>query len=133
MLIYSGDGSAKQIVRVQPMKFAAIEGLYNGQEGAGLVAIGISDGCTGDTNSRNVKDFSFQIEIPNFLSYMAFGHFDAFVPGINDLVDGNPQRGIMSVTEKIDRGKFARESLARLKDARDKGDTANIQPAESKI
>lgn len=125
MLIYTGDGSTKQIVHVQPMKFAALEGLYNGQEGAGLVAIGIMSSAPEDTNSRNVKDFAFRIEIPNFLSYMAYGHFDAFVPGINDLVDGNPQRGIMSVAEKMDRGKFARESLAQLKDARDKGDTVS--------
>ena len=104
------------------MKFAALEGLYNGQEGAGLVAIGIMSTAPGDTNSRNVKDFAFRIEIPNILSYMAYGHFDAFVPGINDLVDGNPQKGIISVAEKIDRGKFALESLAQLKDARDKGD-----------
>jgi len=122
MLIYSGDGSTRQIVHVQPMKFAALEGLYNGQEGAGLVAIGIMSTAPGDTNSRNVKDFAFRIEIPNILSYMAYGHFDAFVPGINDLVDGNPQKGIISVAEKIDRGKFALESLAQLKDARDKGD-----------
>jgi cytochrome d ubiquinol oxidase subunit I len=123
MLIYTGDGSAKQIARVQPMKFAALEGLYNGKEGAGLVAIGILTNIPGDSSSRNVKDFSFRIEIPNFLSYLAYGKYDAYIPGINDLVDGNPKRGIMSVAEKIDRGKFARESLARLKDARDQGDT----------
>jgi len=124
MLIYSGDKSAREIAHVQPMKFAAFEGLYNGQTGAGLVAIGIISDAPGDTNLRNVKDFTFRMEIPNFLSYMAYGRFDAYVPGINDLVDGNPERGIMPVAEKIDRGKFARESLAQLKTARDNGDTA---------
>jgi cytochrome d ubiquinol oxidase subunit I len=124
MLIHSGDGSTRQIVHAQPMKFAALEGLYNGQEGAGLVAIGVMSIAPGDTNSRNVKDFALRIEIPNFLSYMAYGKFDAFVPGINDLVDGNSKRGIMPVSEKIDRGKFARESLAQLKTARDDGDSA---------
>jgi cytochrome d ubiquinol oxidase subunit I len=124
LLIYSGDGSTRQIVTAQPMKFAALEGLYNGQEGAGLIAIGIISTAQGDTNSRNVKDVTLRIEIPNFLSYMAYGHFDAFVPGIYDLVDGNPEQGIISVAEKIDRGKFARESLAMLKTAQDNGDTA---------
>jgi cytochrome bd ubiquinol oxidase subunit I len=124
MLIFSGDGSTRQLVHVQPMKFAAIEGLYNGQTGAGLVAIGIMSSAPGDTNSRNVKDFSFHIEIPNFLSYMAYGHFDAFVPGVNDLVDGNAVRGFIPVRDKIERGKLAREKLAELKTARDKGDTA---------
>jgi cytochrome bd ubiquinol oxidase subunit I len=133
MLIYSGDGSTRQLVHVQPMKFAAIEGLYNGQTGAGLVAIGIMSTAPGDTNSRNVKDFSFHIEIPNFLSYMAYGHFDAFVPGVNDLVDGNFERNIIPVSDKIERGKFARATLADLKTARDKGDTAQYALLKAKF
>jgi len=124
VLIFSGDGSTRELVHTQPMKFAAIEGLYNGQTGAGLVAIGVMSTAPGDTNSRNVKDFSFHIEIPNFLSYMAYGHFDAFVPGVNDLVDGNMERNMLPVTEKIARGKIARSALADMKTARDKGDTA---------
>ncbi|HJZ38775.1 MAG TPA: cytochrome ubiquinol oxidase subunit I [Bacteroidales bacterium] len=133
MLIFSGDGSARQIAHIQPMKFAALEGLYNGQEGAGLVAIGVMATAPGDTNSRNVKDFTFSLEIPNFLSYMAYGKFDAFVPGVNDLVDGNPQRGIMSVAEKMERGRFARESLALLKNARDNGDSATYNQIKARF
>jgi cytochrome d ubiquinol oxidase subunit I len=133
MLIYSGDGSARQLVHVQPMKFAALEGLYNGQEGAGLVAVGVMSTAPGDTNSRNVKDFTFHIEIPNFLSYMAYGKFDAFVPGINDLVDGNSSRNIISVAEKIDRGKFARESLAQLKTAKDNGDSITYKQLKARF
>jgi cytochrome d ubiquinol oxidase subunit I len=115
------------------MKFAAIEGLYNGQTGAGLVAIGIMSTAPGDTNSRNVKDFSFHIEIPNFLSYMAYGHFDAFVPGVYDLVDGNFERNIMPVSDKIERGKVARATLADFKAARDKGDTAQYALLKAKF
>jgi cytochrome bd ubiquinol oxidase subunit I len=133
MLIYSGDGSTRELVHVQPMKFAAIEGLYNGQSGAGLVAIGIMSTAPGDTNSRNVKDFSFHLEIPNFLSYMAYGHFDAFVPGVNDLVDGNAVRGILPVRDKIERGKLARETLAELKTARDNKDTARYAMLKAKF
>jgi cytochrome bd ubiquinol oxidase subunit I len=133
MVIFSGDGSARQIVHTQPMKFAALEGLYNGQEGAGLVAIGVMSTAPGDTNMRNVKDFSFRIEIPNFLSYMAYGHFDAFVPGINDLVDGNAEKGILSVSEKISRGKFARESLAQMKTAKDNGDTVTYREMKARF
>jgi cytochrome bd ubiquinol oxidase subunit I len=133
VLIFSGDGSTRQLVHVQPMKFAAIEGLYNGQTGAGLVAIGIMSTAPGDTNLRNVKDFSFHIEIPNFLSYMAYGHFDAFVPGVNDLVDGNMERNIMPVSDKIERGKVARETLADFKTARDKGDTVQYALLKAKF
>jgi len=133
MLIYSGDGSTRQIVHVQPMKFAAIEGLYNGQSGAGLVAIGIMATAPGDTNSRNVKDFAFHIEIPNFLSYMAYGKFDAFVPGVNDLVDGNVDQNIIPVRDKIERGKLARETLAELKTARDNRDTVKYALLKAKF
>jgi len=64
---------------------------------------------------------------------MAFGNFDAFVPGINDLINGNPERGIISVTEKIERGKIARETLAQLKDARDKQDMATYEELKGKF
>ena len=34
---------------------------------------------------KNIKDFSFRIEIPNVLSYLAYGKWDAYVPGVIDL------------------------------------------------
>ena len=40
-MILTGDESARQIYRVQPMKFAAMEGLYKGETNAPLVAIGV--------------------------------------------------------------------------------------------
>ncbi|MBN2481911.1 MAG: cytochrome ubiquinol oxidase subunit I, partial [Bacteroidales bacterium] len=101
-----------------------LEGLYDGREGASLVTIGILSKDPDDLSGRNIKDFSFRIEIPNLLSYMAYGDFKAFVPGINDLVDGNTEYGLLAVQEKIERGKVARESLAEMKDARDSGDSA---------
>jgi cytochrome d ubiquinol oxidase subunit I len=87
----------------------------------------------GDTNLKNVKDFSFTVEIPNFLSYMAYGKFDAFVPGVNDLVDGNFERNILPVSDKIERGKLARATLADLKTARDRGDTAQYALLKAKF
>jgi len=133
MLIYTGDGSAKQVAEVQPMKLSAMEGLYNGKEGAGLMVIGLLSDDPTDTTTRNTKKLAFKIEIPKFLSLMAFGKFDAFVPGINDLVDGNPEQGILSVAEKIDRGRIARESLAQLKTARDNGDAAAYEQLKARF
>jgi cytochrome d ubiquinol oxidase subunit I len=118
---------------IQPMKLSAMEGLYDGKEGAGLVAIGLLSDVTGDTTTRNSKQLAFRIEIPKFLSFMAFGKFDAFVPGINDLVDGNPEQGILSVAEKIDRGRIARESLAQLKTARDNSDVATYEQLKARF
>lgn len=133
MLVLSGDTSTRQLSTVQPVKFAAIEGLYEGTTRAGLVVAGFMRTIPGDTGSRKVREFPLRIEIPGLLSYMANGSFDSYVPGINDLVDGNPDYQIIPVSEKIGRGKYARETLQLLKAARDKGDTATYQSLKSKF
>lgn len=121
-LVMTGDGSARQVAQVQPMKFAAMEGLYNGQKGAGLVAVGFMTSSETDPDNENIKDFAMKIEIPNFLSYMAFLDWNAFVPGINDLINGNEEHGVMSAHEKMERGRYAVEKLTEFKNAKKIGD-----------
>jgi len=132
MLVYSGDISTRLIARVQPVKFAALEGLYSGREGAGLLVFGVLT-PTEDTTGRKSHDVKLRLEIPNLLSYMATGSWKAFVPGINDLVDGNSERAIMSAKEKMERGLYARETLAKMKESRDRGDTATYQALKAKF
>lgn len=124
-VIMTGDGSARLVAKHQPMKFAAMEGLYNGQAGAGLVALGMISTSETDPQNENLKDFSFKIEIPNILSYMAFLDWDAFVPGVNDLIFGNEEYGYMSADEKIERGKVAIATLKAYKLAKDEGREAD--------
>ena len=38
---WTGDGSGYQVAQKQPMKLAAMEGYYEGRQGAGLVAFGL--------------------------------------------------------------------------------------------
>jgi cytochrome d ubiquinol oxidase subunit I len=123
-LILTGDNSTRTIAHDQPMKFAAIEGLYNGSEGAGLVALGLFSTSETDPNNENLKDFTMKIEIPNFLSYMAFLDWNAFVPGVNDLINGNEKYGYMPATEKIERGKIAIGKLFEFKEAKKTGNEA---------
>ncbi len=120
-LVWTGDNSARTIAHDQPMKFAALEGLYNGSEGAGLVAIGMFSSNVADPTNENLKDFSMKLEIPNFLSYMAFLDWDAFVPGVHDLINGNEKYGYMSANEKIERGKVAIAKLGEFKEAKKAG------------
>lgn len=120
-LILTGDNSTRTIAHDQPMKFAAIEGLYNGSEGAGLVALGLFSTSETDPNNENLKDFTMKIEIPNILSYMAFLDWNAFVPGVNDLINGNEKYGYMSASEKIERGKLAISKLFEFKEAKKAG------------
>jgi cytochrome d ubiquinol oxidase subunit I len=119
--IFTGDTSARIVARQQPMKFAAMEALYEGQSHAPLVAIGaMRTDTTRQPNPR--ENFIFKIEIPNALSYMVFLTPSGFVPGISDLVFGNEERGLLSYDEKIERGAVAIQTLKELKRARDRGD-----------
>lgn len=120
--ILTGDGSAREVAQKQPMKFAAMEGLHNGQSNAGLIAIGVMSENPQDPDYENVKDFNFKIEIPNVLSYMAYGSFDAFVPGIKDLIEGNEEQGLIPAATKIQMGKKAINALAAYKKAKKAGD-----------
>jgi len=132
-LVFTGDTSTRQIVHVQPMKFAAIEGLYKGQAGAGLVAFGFMSSSSSDPDDENIKDFHFTIEIPNLLSYMAYGSWDAFVPGVTDMVNGNPEQGIMAASEKIERGKIVISDLRAMKDAKKNQDLVAYESYKAKF
>jgi cytochrome d ubiquinol oxidase subunit I len=132
-IIATGDGSARQLAKIQPMKLAAMEGLYKGYEGVGLVVIGVLAQHEEYPGINDGKDFYLRIEIPKLLSYMSFGSSNAFVPGILDLVDGNSERGILSASEKIERGKYARDVLRELKEAKEKGDMVSYETLKAKF
>ena len=128
---FSGDRSGAIVARVQPMKLAAMEALYDGEEGAPLTVVGLLR----PEGQRTCDDdaFYFKIGIPKLLSLMSFRSADAFVPGINDLVYGNEEYGVMPASEKIERGRVAVEELGRYCTAREKGDTAAITEIEAKF
>jgi cytochrome d ubiquinol oxidase subunit I len=116
-IIITGDSSARLMAHHQPMKFAAMENLYQGRTNAPLVAIGV---LKSDVNSKTPpkENFITKIEIPNFLSYLAFLQANAFVPGLTDLVNGNEEYNLIPVQEKIVKGKLAIEALKDYKDAK---------------
>jgi len=122
LVILSGDQAAYDNAHLQPMKLAAMEALYRGSEPAGLVAIGVlnPDKRPGDGQTA----FDFQIHFPFMLSFLANRELVSFVPGIDDLVFGNPGRNIEGVTEKIIKGKAALESLALYRTAKKNNDHA---------
>ncbi len=130
--IITGDGSAKQVAKYQPMKLAAMEGLKKGSRGAPLIAIGtpkirkdknliesISDDLKG-ANQDEVEVTGF--EIPYGLSILAFNDPNAFVPGVDDLVYGNKEENIPSYKERIASGRIAINALAAYKKAKKAGD-----------
>ncbi len=117
---FTGDRSAVEVARSQPMKLAAFEGLYQGQKGAPLTIIGIvnSDKKPGDGQAP----MRWAIQVPGLLGLLATHSLDTWVPGIDELVLGSSEHGIAPAAEKISRGKAAIRDLAAYKKARKAGD-----------
>ncbi len=131
LLAVTGDGSGYQVAQKQPMKLAAMEGLYNGTEGAGLIAIGMLDPAKKDYRD-DTNPYLFKIEIPKMLSMLGYRNMNAFVPGIKDIVEGGytlPDGTVaLSFKERQARGKLAIQALADYQVAKQEGrdtDAAN--------
>ena len=102
------------------MKLAAMEGLYTGQEGAELIAIGI---LNHDKEINDGQDpHKMKIAFPKMLSWLSYGNTNAFVPGIEDLINGNEKYSILSAEERIQKGDSARWALTEFKEAKKAGD-----------
>jgi cytochrome d ubiquinol oxidase subunit I len=106
-----------------------MEGLYDGMHGAPLIAIGVVPLPKGEAEKKEVSEFKYRFEIPNLLSYMAYLNIHAFVPGINDIVNGNPDHAILPITEKVKMGRMAIDALAEYKEARKINDNARAGEA----
>ncbi|MDF1579481.1 MAG: cytochrome ubiquinol oxidase subunit I [Desulfuromonadales bacterium] len=124
---FSGDEAAFSNARYQPMKLAAMEALYDGDVPSGLVPMGILDP---DKQPGDDQDpFLVKVEVPGVLSLLANRIWGSFVPGINDLVYGNPQMNIVGAGEKIERGRRAIDALGRYKEAKKGHDEVAIAEA----
>lgn len=115
--IFTGDSSAREAYRVQPMKFDAMEGLYYGTKAAPLVTFGIFDTHRPSLQNQNPKVFTNKTEVPKLLSMMATFNPNAYIPGINDYIKGNQALGIISYPERMKMGKTAISALKAFQDA----------------
>jgi len=135
--LWTGDGTALDVARVQPMKLAAMEGLYNGKCGQEIVAFGIVNPAKNAQNDE--KEFLFDISIPKGLSFLATHNPDAFVPGVNDLIDGIEltQSGdtvrTVSYAERIAIGRKAHEALREFDRAATNGDKEAMDKASTEL
>ncbi len=127
MLAFTGDEAAFIDAKHQPMKLAAMEGLWNGSRNAPVVAFGIVNGMKqpGDFQDPFVVEFKVQ----GLLSLLANRQAGSFVPGINDLVFGNRDYHISGVTDMMKKGKLAVKYLAEYKNAKKAGDLSNASRA----
>jgi len=111
----SGDTSAVHVSKYQPMKLAAMEGLYKGEHSQSIVAFGVLNPAKqpGDNNDP----YLFDISLPYGLSILANHDPKSFVPGIEDIIagvsydnDGNAINTV-SYAERIERGKAVKNRL----------------------
>ena len=127
LVAYTGDSSVRTIAEVQPVKFAAFEALYDGEQNAGLIAAGLLKDSGKKIGEEKIKDFIFKIEVPGLLSVMTGGDRNTYVAGIRDHVEGNAEKGIPSFAEKKKKGEFAKSILMDYKNARMTNDIKQIE------
>jgi len=72
----TGDMTAKNVVKYQPVTFAAMEGLFDTEQGAEIVLIG----------QPNIKEkrLDNKIAVPNILSFLTYSNWNAEVKGLNE-------------------------------------------------
>ena len=139
VVAYTGDGSAYQVAYKQPMKLAAMEGVYNGKNGQELIVFGILNPDKKYDNDE--KEFLFDIPIPKLLSILATREIDGFVPGINDIINGGyvdknlkgEEIIALSAQEKMERGRLAIAALADFNTARKDNDTEAMNEAKARL
>ncbi|MDR0977095.1 MAG: cytochrome ubiquinol oxidase subunit I [Prevotellaceae bacterium] len=125
--VVTGDSEGHVVAQHQPMKLAAMEGLYQGEERAGLTAIGMLNPSK-KTYNDGEDPFVFDIKIPVLLSFLANRDLDSYVPGIANIIEGGytHYNGTVAIpaTEKIERGKKAIAALAAYREAKANDDEA---------
>ena len=130
----TAHGSAKYVADKQPMKLAAMEGLYDGGNGVGMVAAGI---LTPGKQYDDGKDpFVFHISFPKLLSFLIDFDANSYVPGVNDIIKGGydtPKGKALSVEEKIRRGKIAIAALDRYSEAKKENDVEVMKEAKEQL
>ena len=129
--IFTGDTSAQDVTRTQPMKLAAMEGL---NEGAPFTLIGLT--CTDpQLPSERMKTVKYGITIPKLLSFLGYHDFDAYVPGIQNIMDGYTSEDgkvYPSIEQRMANGRLAIDALKTYKQAvKDKDDALASQSLQT--
>ncbi|MFF0184657.1 cytochrome ubiquinol oxidase subunit I [Streptomyces sp. NPDC005244] len=80
----SGDTLGKVMFKQQPMKMAAAEALWDGQNSAPFSIFAYGDVSKGHN--------SVELSVPGILSFLADDNFNSYVPGINDTNKAEQQK-----------------------------------------
>lgn len=123
LIMVSGDHSAYTVARTQPMKLAAMEGLYKGGTDQSLTLVS-SISPFRQPDYEGLDEPPFKVGVPYALSFLATHDFHGYVPGVRDLLDGYTRADgthELSLEEKIGRGQNAIMALQEYRRARKDG------------
>lgn len=84
LVILVGHNQAQYMIKIQPMKMAAAEALWNTENPAAMSLFTFGD-------EKNRKDV-FAIKIPGALSFLSYNKFEGEVKGINQLQKEEEQK-----------------------------------------
>jgi cytochrome d ubiquinol oxidase subunit I len=73
----TGDWAAKNVVKYQPVSFAAMEGIFETEDGGSEIVL------IGQPNMVE-KRLDNKIAVPNILSFLTYKDWDAEIKGLND-------------------------------------------------
>ncbi|MGL5683927.1 MAG: cytochrome ubiquinol oxidase subunit I [Marinifilaceae bacterium] len=119
LTMWTGDTTGQDVSRTQPMKFAAMEGLNKGETGASLTIFGLLQQNSNLPDER-MREHKPIIAVPKALSMLAYRDVNAFIPGIQDIIDGyTSHEGIVypPVSERMANGRTAINALREYKEA----------------
>ena len=120
LLMASGDHSAYTVAQTQPMKLAAMEGLYKGGTEQSLTVFAAINPFA-QPDYENEDESEMKIALPYALSYLSTRDINGFVPGVRDILDGYTKEDgtrELSLEEKMERGKCAIAALQEYRKAR---------------
>ena len=121
--MFTGDTSAQDVTWHQPMKLAAMEGLNRGGEGADFTIIGIP--CKDETlPSERMRTVEYGIAVPKMLSFLGYHDFNAYIPGVEDILNGytsHEGETYPSVEQRMANGRKAIAALGTYKTAVEAG------------
>lgn len=78
----TGDWAAKNVVEHQPVTFAAMEGIFETEEGGSEIVL------IGQPDMEN-KKLDNKIAVPNILSFLTYQKWDAQIKGLNEFDEEN--------------------------------------------
>lgn len=123
LIMVSGDHSAYTVAQTQPMKLAAMEGLYKGGTEQGLTVFAAINPFS-QPDYENEDEAPLRLAVPYALSFLSTRDIHGYVPGVRDILDGYQRpdgTAELSLEEKMERGKEAGLALQAYRTAKRDG------------